>query len=206
MLKSREGGIRLRTVLCMFHLFIQAAEIFVEGFYDSLRYFTSDRDKLAKAIVHALVREQFFVALEREQVLGIFAYSAGQKRAFRFQRAELQRELGWLRGSLFYFLVRRELEKPLHLAEGQCYFEAVATAKQARGRGVASQQNNELISRLGYDDYILEVVDTNTAAIRLYERLGYAEFRRKPQRWFWKQAGFNARLYMRWMQDQARPE
>ncbi|MFR9710115.1 hypothetical protein ACL02P_11955 [Paenibacillus sp. MB22_1] len=78
----------------MFPLFIQAAEIFVEGFYDSLRYFTSDRDKLAKAIVHALVREQFFVALEREQVLGIFAYSAGQKRAFRFQRAELQRELG----------------------------------------------------------------------------------------------------------------
>ena len=32
----------------------QAAEIFVEGFYDSLRYFTSDRDKLARALVHAL--------------------------------------------------------------------------------------------------------------------------------------------------------
>lgn len=179
----------------------QAAAIFVDGFYNSLRYFSKDREKLASAMVHALVREQFFVALEEGQVLGIFAYSAGQKRAFRFQRAELQKVFGWFKGSLFYSLVRRELEKPLHLAEGQCYFEAVATAKQARGRGVASQLNHELVSRLGYDDYILEVVDTNAAAIRLYERLGYVEFKRKPQRWFRKQAGFNARLYMKWMPD-----
>ncbi|MCK8488852.1 hypothetical protein M0651_16905 [Paenibacillus sp. MBLB2552] len=61
--------------------------------------------------------------------------------------------------------------------------------------------NDELVTRLGYEDYFLEVVDTNTAAIRLYEKLGFVEFRRKPQRCFRKQAGFNARIYMRWMQS-----
>lgn len=179
----------------------QAADIFVEGFYDSLRYFSADPGKLAKALVHAMVKEQFFVALEEGKVLGIFAYSAGRKRPFRFHRAVLRRELGWLRGTLFYNLVRQELEKPLELADRQCYFEAVATAKEARGRGVASRLNDELVTRLGYEDYFLEVVDTNTAAIRLYEKLGYVEFRRKPQRWFRKQVGFNARIYMRWMQS-----
>lgn len=177
----------------------QAADIFVEGFYDSLRYFSADPSKLAKALMHAMVKEQFFVALEKGAVLGIFAYSAGRKRAFRFNRAVLRRELGWLRGTLFYGLVRQELERPLDLADRQCYFEAVATAKEARGRGVASRLNDELVSHLGYEDYILEVVDTNVAAIRLYEKLGYVEFRRKPQRWFRKQAGFNARIYMKWM-------
>lgn len=179
----------------------QVADIFVEGFYDSLRIFSADSGKLAKALMHAMVKEQFFVALEEGKVLGMFAYSAGRKRPFRFNRAVLRRELGWLRGTLFYNLVRQELEKPLELADRQCYFEAVATAKEARGQGVASRLNDELVIRLGYEDYILEVVDTNIAAIRLYEKLGYVEFRRKPQRWFRKQAGFNARIYMRWMQS-----
>lgn len=179
----------------------QAADVFVEGFYDSLRFFSTDRGKLAKALEHALVKERFFVALEEGNVVGIFAYSAGRKRPFRFEWAALRRELGWFRGTLFYNLVRQELEKPLDLADRQCYFEAVATAKEARGRGVASRLNKELISRLNYEDYILEVVDTNMTAIRLYEKLGYIEFRRKPQRWFRKQAGFNARIYMRWMGD-----
>jgi ribosomal protein S18 acetylase RimI-like enzyme len=177
----------------------QAAGVFVEGFYDSLRVIAADAGKLARALEHTLVKEQFFVALEEGRVLGIFGYSVGQKRPFRFDRAVLRRELGWLRGTLFYHLVRHELEKPLNLAKHQCYFEAVATAKEARGRGVASQLNNELVTRLGYADYFLEVVDTNVNAIRLYEKLGYVEFRRKPQRWFRKQAGFNARIYMRWM-------
>ncbi|MGP0587394.1 GNAT family N-acetyltransferase [Paenibacillus timonensis] len=177
----------------------QATGIFVEGFYDMLRFFSTDPVKLAKALEHALVKEQIFVAMEGEKVLGIFAYSVGQKRPFRFNLTVLRHTLGWIKGGLFYHFVRQELGKPLGLADRQCYFEAVATAKEARGRGVASLLNNELISRLGYEDYILEVVDTNIAAIRLYEKLGYVEFRRKPQRWFRKQSGFNARIYMRWM-------
>ncbi|MNM77034.1 Acetyltransferase (GNAT) family protein [compost metagenome] len=180
----------------------QATGIFVEGFYDMLRFFSADPVRLAKALEHALVKEQIYVAMEGEKVLGIFAYSVGQKRPFRFNLTVLRHTLGWIKGGLFYHFVRQELGKPLDLADRQCYFEAVATAKEARGRGVASLLNNELISRLGYEDYILEVVDTNIAAIRLYEKLGYTEFRRKPQRWFRKQAGFNARIYMRWMPNE----
>ncbi|GJM79229.1 hypothetical protein HMSSN139_17250 [Paenibacillus sp. HMSSN-139] len=178
----------------------QAADIFVEGFYDSLRYFSADPGKLAKALVHAMVKEQFSLRWKRGKC---WESSLIQRdgRPFRFHRAVLRRELGWLRGTLFYNLVRQELEKPLELADRQCYFEAVTTAKEARGRGVASRLNDELVTRLGYEDYFLEVVDTNTAAIRLYEKLGYVEFRRKPQRWFRKQVGFNARIYMRWMQS-----
>ncbi|MGG6313874.1 GNAT family N-acetyltransferase [Paenibacillus macerans] len=183
----------------------QAAEVFVDGFYDSLRFFAADRGKLARALEHALVREQFAVALTEGRVVGIFAFSTGQKRAFRFDKQVLRKELGWLRGGVFYILVRQELEKPLELKERQCYFESVATAEEARGRGIATKLHDHLLLMLDYDEYILEVVDTNSAAIRLYEKLGYTVFKRKPQRWFRKQAGFNARLYMKKQADKPVP-
>ncbi|WP_178075704.1 GNAT family N-acetyltransferase [Paenibacillus oralis] len=175
----------------------QATEVFVDGFFQSLSYFSKDRARLVRALEHALVKEHFFVALVDGRVLGIFAFSAGRQRAFRLNRDILRKELGWLKGSLFYAFVRQELEKPLGLKDRQCYFEAVATADEAKGKGIATRLHDHLLSVLDYDEYILEVVDTNTAAVRLYEKLGYAEFNRKPQRWFRKQAGFNARIYMK---------
>ena len=175
----------------------QATEVFVDGFFQSLQFFSKDRARLVRALEHALVKERFFVALMDGKVLGIFAFSAGRLRAFRLDRDVLRKELGWLKGSLFHAFVRQELEKPLGLKDRQCYFEEVATAEAARGKGVATRLHDHLHAVLDFDEYILEVVDTNTAAVRLYEKLGYAEFKRKQQRWFRKQAGFNARIYMK---------
>ncbi|MGZ7440650.1 GNAT family N-acetyltransferase [Paenibacillus sp. TH7-28] len=175
----------------------QATEVFVDGFFQPLQFFCKDRARLVRALEHALVKERFCVALMDGGVLGIFAFSAGRQRAFRLNPDILRKELGWLKGSLFCAFVRQELEKPLGLKDRQCYFEAVATAEAARGKGVATRLHDHLLSVLDFDEYILEVVDTNTAAVRLYEKLGYAEFKRKPQRWFRKQVGFNARIYMK---------
>jgi ribosomal protein S18 acetylase RimI-like enzyme len=45
-----------------------------------------------------------------------------------------------------------------------------------------------------YSEYILEVADTNTPAIRLFEKLGYKEFTRKPAP---KKSGFSHFVYMK---------
>ena len=55
---------------------------------------------------------------------------------------------------------------------------------------------------MSYNEYILEVVDANTSAIRLYEKLGYVEFARKPAP---KKSGFNYFVYMKCLVKNTQP-
>lgn len=175
----------------------QAADIFADSFYEALRMFSKDRAVLAKAMKHSFVRDRFFAALADGRVVGIFGYSTSEGRAHRFDKRQAQAALGAWKGWLFHTFVRGEMEKPLGLTGRQCYIESVATDRRARGKGIATKLQHHLIEALDCDEFILEVVDTNTNAIRLYEKLGFTVFRKKKQRFFRKQAGFNERWYMR---------
>lgn len=53
----------------------QATEIFVDSFLASLHFISRDREKLVRALEHALVKKRFFVAVEDGRVQGIFAFS-----------------------------------------------------------------------------------------------------------------------------------
>lgn len=175
----------------------QAVEIFTDGFLRSLQFISKDQTRLARALRHTFVGDQFYTAVENGRILGIFAYSTNRSRAFSFDKRVFQKELGRIKGSFVYAVLYRELGKPLDFNDRQCYFESVATAREARGRGIATLLNNHLIAELDYDEFILEVVDTNTNAYRLYEKLGYTVINRKKQRFFPKLAGFNERIYMK---------
>lgn len=175
----------------------QAVRVFVEGFYEPLRFFSDDKTLLVEAMKHSFVKERFFAAVDGDRVLGILAYSDNRGRAHRLSRSALIRAFGPVKGRLAYLLMGREFQKPLELKDdNQVYIESVATAPEARGRGVATALLNDLFARLPFDAYILEVADTNTAAVRLYRKLGITVFRTKKQRWLRKRVGFNERLYM----------
>ncbi|GIO87166.1 hypothetical protein J25TS5_40980 [Paenibacillus faecis] len=175
----------------------QAVEIFTDAFLRSLQFMSKDQTRLTRALRHAFVGDQFYTAVENGKVLGIFAYSTNRARAFSFDKQIFQKEFGRIKGSFIYKVLHGELGKPLDFNDRQCYFESVATAREARGRGIATLLNNHLIDMLDFDEFILEVVDTNTSAYRLYEKLGYTEIKRKKQRLFPKLAGFNERIYMK---------
>lgn len=175
----------------------QATQVFVDGFYQHLKMFSDNKTVLVKALQHSLVREQFFVALHNKQVVSITAYSTNRKRSIAFDKTVLQREFGKLKGWLCYTFLSKELQKPLRIANHQCYIESVATAPEARGKGAAFALQNYIFEQLKYEEFILEVVDTNPAAIKLYERLGYVVFDKRKQKLFRKQAGFNERFYMK---------
>lgn len=48
-----------------------------------------------------------------------------------------------------------------------------------------------------YEDYVLDVTDVNTAAIRYYSSLGFKEFKRVKEKHS-KQKGFLTKIYMRY--------
>ncbi|MEF3305089.1 GNAT family N-acetyltransferase [Paenibacillus sp. GYB003] len=181
----------------------QAAGVFVDSYFDSLSYLSRDRDALVGLIRKSFIRAQFFAAVSEGRVVGITAYSTNRTRAIRFEKRDMMQIAGAVKGRLLHALFARELHAPLRLADGECYIEAVATDPNARGKGVATALLNQLLERLPYRVFTLEVTDTNERAIRLYEKQGFAVFRTKKQRLFRKRTGFNARLYMRKTVDKA---
>lgn len=171
----------------------QAANVYVDGFYKELSYLSEDRAKLARAFMSSFVKEQFFVALYNDRVVGIAAYSTEWQDAQKLDKRVMRREFGMVRG----WLVATALnDMSVKIAKRQCLIENVTTDKEFRGRGIANQLLTYIISLQEYEEYTLEVADTNTRAVKLYEKLGFKVIKKAKQRFFRKRAGYNERWFM----------
>lgn len=176
----------------------QTVQLFVEGFFKQ----AADLMKVglqpcADAFKHSFIKEHYYVALQDGNVLGLLAVSSRKGRSHAFNKSILQQEFGFWKGSLVLYFLKKELEKPIYLNPEQCYIESVTTSEKARGQGVATALIQYLFEHLEYKEFLLEVVDTNVSAFRLYERLGFTVFKRKKAGLFDKKSGFNERWYMR---------
>lgn len=66
----------------------------------------------------------------------------------------------------------------MHCAWGECYMDNIAVFPEYRGKGAATALLNALLGeagRRGGEFLSLEVRPSNTAAVRLYEKLGFRE-------------------------------
>lgn len=181
----------------------EVSVVFVDGFYQWLNYFSKNKHQLAKAFAHMFDLNAFFVAMDGSSVAGIAACTDGKKPPIRLDRRELQRALGLISGSFAYIVLKKHLENhpyPFEMEHRTGSVEFVATAPEYRGQGVASALIRHIMSVSPYDEYVLEVADTNTIAVRLYERLGFQEFLRvkAPNS---KRNGVNDFVYMKVMRE-----
>lgn len=152
--------------------------------------------KLSAAITDAAVRidliddsldpDYAFVALERNQLLGLAGIhteegsltAATDRLGFR----HMTRRLGLPRTirAAFILSMFERTARP-----GELLLDGIAVARRARGRGIGSMLLQTIASfavREGYETVRLDVVNTNTRARALYERKGFAatETRRYP--------------------------
>ena len=178
---------------------IKISKIFVDGFYQWLNFFSKDKDKLTKAFSHMFNLEIFYVAVIDGEIAGIAACTDGKAASVHLDRAELRKHLGFFMGTLTFYILKREFEEkgyPFEITNGMGMVEFVATSTKYRGQGVASEIMKYIFNTTPYDVYSLEVADTNTNAVKLYEKLGYSEFLRIKQKHS-KQSGVNNLVYMK---------
>ncbi|XOJ01676.1 GNAT family N-acetyltransferase [Paenibacillus polymyxa] len=159
----------------------QMAEIFADGFSQWLTYFSKDRDVTAKAFAHMFVLDQFYVALAGDRVAAFGACTDCQSFSLELQSALLRRHLGWFKGSMAALILKREFQKPFVDPPAETgSVEFIGTALSFRGQGAASAVIKHMLVHLPYRNYLIEeVADTNVPAIRLYEKLGFTEYKRK---------------------------
>ncbi|MCL2224367.1 MAG: GNAT family N-acetyltransferase [Defluviitaleaceae bacterium] len=185
-----------RTDKLTFNIRGQLSRVFVEGFYDWIKHFCKDKDKLTQAFEHVFTLEYFYVALQGETVAAMAACTQGFS-PIKLERREFVKALGFIRGNIAYFMLRRHMVRnsyPFAMSKTTGSVEFVATAPKFRNQGLGYELLSFIMEENPYDAYILEVADTNKNAVRLYEKLGFAEIKRVQAP---KRSGVNFFIYMR---------
>lgn len=124
--------------------------------------------------------EYFYVAEQAGHIIGVLAISDANGRATKLDRQQLAERFGRFK-SFLLGLGFSDFEKPIKIPKTTGYIEYVAVDAAYRGKGLARQMLKESMKLAGFKDYILDVKDSNEAAIRCYQKLGFREFTRKKK-------------------------
>lgn len=172
------------------------SEIFVDGFGKHFVFFSKDREVLIRALEHMFVLDVFYVAVLDGMIVGIGALTNGNVHSVEPKWKDLSSHLGLIKGIFAYFAFRHEFHKPpMRTGNRIASVEFFATDSRYRGKGVASAIIKHFLEQPAYDEYILEVADTNTNAVNLYKSLGFVEFERIKEK-HTEVSGVNYLIYM----------
>jgi len=180
----------------------QMSRIFVECYYKDLKMLCQDKERLEDAFEHIFSLNDFYVAVVEGKIKAFIAISdrSNSQNVINLDKKTLQRYLGLIRGSIAYTmltkaLVNKTYEFPIAPNTGEVEF--VSTSVSARGQGLAGRLIEYGIYDSGFDEFILEVANTNDAAIRVYERLGFKQFEKIKSPHPPKHSGFEYFYYMK---------
>lgn len=168
-----------------------------EGFEKDFSILCKDTRKVANAISTGLNIDRFYVADIDGEIAGVLAISDCTGRAAKADKASLKKHLGFIKGVIGAFVLKEEFEKTLEYPTTTGYIEFVAVRKEYRRQGIATVMLKESMLLANYQEYVLDVTDINSNAIRCYTNIGFAEFERIAEK-HGKQKGFNAKIYMRY--------
>lgn len=160
----------------------QLSVIFADGFTQWLGYFSQDKEKIARAFAHMFVLDQFYVASTGSQLAGMAACTDCKTLSVKLNSRELRKHLGLIKGTIAGMVLKKEFESPMTNPPPQTgSIGFVGTASEFRGQGAASQIIRYILENTPYQQYLIEeVADTNTSAMKLYEKLGFIEYQRTP--------------------------
>lgn len=170
----------------------EVAQFMLKEFKSVLNSICKQDEALVRLLHHAIEEEQCFVALDNGKIIGMVGVSTPVKGALEVSLKETQKFLGLIDGLKFYFTM---VKTGVRLQPYQIYINTLAVDEMYRRHKVATRLLEECMQKSCATEYLLDVLDVNTAAIRLYESMGFKVFKRKKQL-FAKQAGFNEWLYM----------
>lgn len=173
------------------------AKAIANSYKEELSVLSKHQESLIEVFEYGIHTERFWIWLEGYQVLGIAACSDNSGRAFTPDRKKCIKNFGLIRGLIASFIFNSEFAKTLPYPKTTGYIEFVGVLDSARGRGISKKILLEIIKQSGqYDEFLLDVMDNNSAALKTYEKLGFREYKREPFRGG-KNKGIKERVYMK---------
>lgn len=183
------------------HIRNEISSIFVDGFYEWIKFFSKDKDVLKKAFAHMFNLDAFYIAIIDERVAGFASISNDRVKNISLNRKQLQQHLGFFMGFFAYKVLRKEFEDkkyPFTITSDMQPIEFVATSSNHQRCGVASKIIQYIFENDSRTSFVLEVADTNSKAVALYKKLGFKEITRIKMKNS-KQSGVDNLLYMEYV-------
>ena len=183
------------------HIRNEISSIFVNGFYEWIKFFSKDKDVLKKAFAHMFNLDAFYIAIIDEEVAGFASISNDRIKNISLNRKQLQKHLGFFMGFFAYKVFRKEFEDkkyPFTITSDMQPIEFVATSSNHQRCGVASKIIQYIFENDSHTSFVLEVADTNSKAVALYKKLGFKEITRIKMKNS-KQSGVDNLLYMEYV-------
>jgi ribosomal protein S18 acetylase RimI-like enzyme len=179
----------------------QAAEILYAAFrvkLESLELFTQSKQQALRLLEHGIQPEMGVYALRHGRVLGVAGLHTHAGKFMSHSSSTLRAEFGWLGGILrqFWLALMALGETP---PRSQLRIAMLAVDPAARGSGVGTLLLQAVIDnarREGFTAVVLEVIDTNPGAQRLYERIGFRPVHRMQTAVLTARAGFGGFIRM----------
>lgn len=182
---------------------IEAATVYYDAFapkLDHLELFASSREQSIRLLSRSMRPDLGFFALLDGQVVGVAGMQRGDgPRFYRIAWSTWTDEFGRL-GGWRRFLWHRFGQQFARPQRDEIRVDGIAVAADARGRGIGTQLMAAVVGYArdhGFRAIVLEVVDTNPDAQRLYERLGFAVTKVEQYGRWAVPAGFGGATYMR---------
>lgn len=184
---------------------VEASKILYHSFslkFPHLWLYNKTENQALKLLKEVLNYKYGVYALSEGKVVGLLGLDLGAgKRFMSFSLSALTRTFGWLGGLIRYIKYSFE-ENFVHTKanEKQSRIHPIAVSQEARGKGVGRILLNafeQYSRRLGNKAIVLEVVDSNPRAKKLYEQEGYVSTGYLHTALFTKKAGFNGLHFMR---------
>ena len=177
----------------------QMGKIFVDGFYElGLKFISNDKAKLARGLSHIFQLDDFYVVIDGGKIAALTGcYDGKSPIIIMFNKKIMRKEMGFFLGSFAYLMLNKVMgghKYPFEFTPQTGAIEFVAVSEDYRGRGIGGDLINHIMENETYAEYVLEVADNNTPAVKLYKKLGFVEFMRTPAP---KRSGFSEYVYMR---------
>lgn len=158
------------------------AQCIAEGFERDFSFFCKDTDRVAAALSPGIHPTKFFVAIQGKEIKGVTGISDCTGRAVSTTYRAYRKNFGWLKGTFAKLILRKEFDKPLFYPPTTGFIEFVAIRKIFRRQGLASLLLKESMKQAGYKEYILNVIEENTPALKCYSKLGFQSFKKIKKR------------------------
>ncbi len=150
----------------------QAARLYYDAFAPYLDTIIGSRERAIRIIAQDIKLEPVITGTLQDQLVGLIGLKHGG-RFVDFRRSTFVKELGWLRGRKRYNWLRATYRPS---REGELLLDGICVHPDWRGQGIGTQLIQVLFEfayAYNYTSIRLDVIDTNSGARRLYERLDF---------------------------------
>ena len=164
----------------------QALDAFLEGFGGLFPFAGSQKQK-RELFGGSMEQTLAYACLENGRALGVMGLSVKGRRPLSFDRELCRRIYGSVRGELVFRLMTAIYGKDPVKEQGEIYVDFLAAAAVSRGRGVGKALLEHALALPECRVCRLEVLSKNTAARRLYGKLGFQAERERFEFMTWLQ-------------------